>query len=54
MIKINQTKNAISALGPSLWNNILNEKLKCLTSPELFKGKVKDLLHSIKNEIQFF
>ena len=54
MIKINQSKNAISARGPSLWNNILNENLKCLTSPELFKGKVKDLLHSIENEIQFF
>ena len=54
MIKINQTKNAISARGQSLWNNILNENLKCLTSPELFKGKVKDLLHSIENEIQFF
>ena len=48
MIKINQTKNA------SLWNNILDENLKCLTSSELFKGKVKDLLHSIENEIQFF
>ena len=54
MIKINQTKNAISARGSSLWNNMLNENLKCLTSRELFKGKVKDLLHSIENEIQFF
>ena len=54
MIKMNQAKNAVSARGPSLWNNILNENLKCLTSAELFKGKVKDLLHSIENEIQFF
>ena len=54
MIKINQTKNAISALGPTLWNNILNENLKCLTSSELLKRKVKDLLHSIENKIQFF
>ena len=54
VIKINQTKNELSARGPSLWNNILNENLKCLTFPELLKGKVKDLLHRIENEIKFF
>ena len=53
-IKYKQTKNAISTRGPSLWNNLLNENLKTLTSEELFKGKVKDLLLSLENEVQYF
>ena len=54
MIKYKQTKNAISARGPSLWNNILQENLKSLTSEPLFKRKVKELLLSLENEIQYF
>ena len=53
-IKYKQTKNAISARGPSLWNNILKDNLKTLTSETLFKAKVKDLLLSLENEIQYF
>ena len=53
-IKYKQTKNAISSRGPSLWNILLSEHLKTLTSEELFKGKVKDLLLSLENEIQYF
>ena len=54
IVKYKQTKNAISSRGPSLWNNILDENLKTLTSESLFKNKVKDLLLGLENEIQFF
>ena len=54
MIKYKQTKNAISVRGPSLWNNVLKENQKIITSEPLFKGKLKDLLLSLENEIQYF
>ena len=52
--KYKQIKNAIFSRGPILWNTILKEDLKTLTSEALFKRKVKDLLLSLKNEIQYF
>ena len=52
--KYKQTKNAISSRGSSLWNIILSENLKTLTSEEPFKGKIKDLLLALENEIQYF
>ena len=54
MIKYKQTKNAISVRGPSLWNNVLKENQKIITSEPLYKGKLKDLLLSLENEIQYF
>ena len=50
-IKYKQTKTAISSRGPILWNIILSENLKALTSEEQFK--VSDLLLALENEIQY-
>ena len=50
----NYAKYSISYRGPYLWNNLLDNQAKEITSLALFKHKLKNMLFNEENEIRFF
>ena len=48
------TKFAISSRGPRLWNKILDNNIKAVTSYSLFQTTIKNRLINLENVVLFF
>ena len=51
---INYAKFSISSSGPQLWNRILSETQKSISSLLIFKARMKEKLLSADNELDYF
>ena len=53
-LKLTKTKYIISIKGPAIWNDFVEDCLKCLEETPFFKVKMKSKLLNFDNEISYF